>query len=363
MAPSQLDPSTQHCDLHLLNLACVLGHRFGLDTLRALAQDCARRASRRQEEFEAEASRLAARLRAAGPAAALPPPRLQGWNAGHLRALQARHGGLLLALFHFGAHRQLIGDLALLGLPLVAPVSAQSRALYLGMCEGAPPALGAALGLLDVADAAIGRGLLKGLRQNRLMVLYADGDMGPTAEGREHIAFMGRRIAVKAGLARLALRLQLPVLPLFARESTEGAQKLVEGRLLVPGDPGCSQVEHLLGALWQQLAEEIERDPGGWEYAACLHRWLVPEAESPPATVLPGRLRLNTRRALPLCRAEGRVWMDLHSHRGFRIPPTLDALAAALERGECLELGRITSSQERSALQQLHRAGLLTQPA
>src|SRR6185295_9732708 len=52
-----------------------------------------------------------------------PKPLLAGWQARDLPFLRAAHDGLLVALFHYGRHRHVFYDLAVMGVPFLAPVA------------------------------------------------------------------------------------------------------------------------------------------------------------------------------------------------------------------------------------------------
>src|SRR5438093_650502 len=73
--------------------------------------------------------------------------------------------------------------------------------------------------LIEVESARVGRDLVKGLREGRVGLIYVDGNMGPDGhkveEGGVDVDFVGRRIRVKEGIARLSHSLRMPVLPLL----------------------------------------------------------------------------------------------------------------------------------------------------
>jgi hypothetical protein len=276
-----------------------------------------------------------------------------------------RYGGVLIALFHYGAHRWIISDLALSGLPVTAPVSPDSCRQYGELAADGPATYKQNLEFLSVANPRVGRSLLAALRLGRTGVIYVDGNMGPPTgaprQDREQtsmIDFLGRTIRVKAGIARLSSALTQPILPLFAgRPVDAGPARISAGELVwPPARNDEAGITATLQALYHSLAERILADPAPWEFAAYAHRWLVRaprpgehRTAKPVPAVLPEhtRLALNRHRVAPIHRSDGLFWVDVKDHhRGVRLPPEHAVALERLSVGESWTVGELQALSE-----------------
>jgi lauroyl/myristoyl acyltransferase len=256
-----------------------------------------------------------------------PKPMMRGWKARDLPFLRAAHDGLLVALFHYGNHRQVFYDLAVMGVPFLAPVAKRAYFECLRIGRVATPRFERAFRLIEVESPTVGRDLLRGLREGRVGLIYVDGNMGPDGhkveEGGVEVDFFGRRIRVKEGIARLAHSLELPVLPLFVES------QVVFGPLLHPlakrttsaADLAASR-QQMMQILYQHLEDHVRRAPSLWEFAFCLHRWIVDGGprEELPGKELPARLTLRPGEVALFERGEDQYWVDVGSQRAFRLP-------------------------------------------
>lgn len=272
-------------------------------------------------------------------AAGLAPPRLAGWDVERIDRLRRAHGGLLLAVFHYGEHRQVLSDLCCLGVPFVAPVAKQSYFDAPAAFAKAPRECADAAVLLEVESRNVGRRLLTELRRGRIGLIYVDGNMGPdghlVTESAVEIDFLGERIRVKSGIARLAAALRLPILPILPAAAADAnrASALVFAPEVVPfddalaGDGKEAQVQRTMQACYDALAAAVADSPADWEFAFCLHRWLSVAADDDAGTLVNGetiadtqRIRVDTRFVLPYAREDGMFWLHVGRQRAYRMP-------------------------------------------
>jgi hypothetical protein len=354
----------QSGDFLYANLLTLLGTRFGPAELRTLGAEILIRSRAESHAFAERLDAHLARFRS-DPCwpdrtrIEVPAPTLSGWRVDSLEQLRQRHGGLLLALFHHGAHRNLLADLALQQVDIVAPVSAEACSNYGRIGTEGPTGAERALQLLPVSDRAVGRRLLSALRRGRIGVIYADGSMGPGEGGADEqgvqLPFLGATISAKAGIARLSHAVGLPILPLIARSAAaDGGEtgRVVQGALIEPSR-GAS-IELTMRQVFAVLEQEILRDPAGWEFATYAHRWIVPHHGDVGDTVAANEepeddacVRADRTRVATLLRADDLFWVDVHTQRAVRIPADHVEPMRALAEGETLTLAQVTRRSER----------------
>ena len=96
---------------YYLNLLAILGQERGAEAISELARQAVSNRDRHIAQFERRIEELHEFYRAqprngAGWAERDANPLLDGWSARDLPFLRAAHDGLLIALFHYGNHRQ-----------------------------------------------------------------------------------------------------------------------------------------------------------------------------------------------------------------------------------------------------------------
>jgi lauroyl/myristoyl acyltransferase len=314
----------------------------------------------------------------------MPVPLMQGWDEARLQTIMEEHGGALIALFHYGDHRQIFADLASLGVPFVAPVAKQAYFECSELMKSGPEPFEHAMSLLEVEDARVGRKLFSALRKGRLGLIYVDGNMGPDGhlveDGAVRVEFLGKRIRVKAGIARLSIGLGLPVLPLFA--STRNGSVHAEFRPLIipPAKSGPADGVQADGALisimqmlYTQLASEVLRAPEHWEFAFCFHRWLD-EAESAGSSSAGGNLpaedhslTVDARRITEFRRDREVFWIHVGRQRAYRLPEWAHGLYARMDSGQgtvgeslsFLQQSGCAPEQARDLMAEMMRLGLV----
>lgn len=324
---------------YYLNFLALLGQRWPLADVERAAHAAVAWRDAEIARFDGALQDLHAHYVATGQDGGDPAPALSGWETIDLPGLRAAHGGMLVALFHYGCHRQVLADLAVMGEPFIAPVAKHAYFGCARIAEAASPRFADAMRLIEVESPRVGRDLLKGLRSGRLGLIYVDGNMGPDGhlveEGAVAIEFLGHRIRVKEGIARLAQSLGLPVLPLFASAAAAGSRARVwAGAVLAAEphpDPGIASANRqaLMQSLYRQLGDVVVAEPAPWEFGFCLHRWIEPaastsscEAGLPAPTTLRADALLQVRpEQVALYQRDGEhYWVDVRRQRAFRLP-------------------------------------------
>ncbi len=253
--------------------------------------------------------------------------------------------------------------------PLVL-ATPEARALNAERADTLAARLGAAgrIGWLDAADRGDLRRLVAEVaRGRRPVIVYLDGNLGAggyTATRDRGLLYRlpGRDLRVRAGLARLAVRLGRPLHPVAVHWDRDGLPAWTRGPVLRPGrrdDPA-----RLARTLWDWCFSEIMAHPEQWRMWPMLKEsWACFADGRADALAVPAGLRRDYIRAFAACLVRRRstvrlclegaveVWpggvlVDLEGDRFFDADgleeadldllrtgrPTLGVLAAA--RGE-----------------------------
>ena len=344
------------------NLLTLFGAERGADAVERLATEAVAFRESAMRGFAARLEDWRGRFdaaEAAGSATQAPPMQLQGFDVARLETLRDQHGGLLVALFHQDEHRHVFADLVCHGLPFVAPVAKRAYFETKALCERGPQAMGDAPMFVEVEGEQVGKSLLVALKRGRIGLIYVDGNMGPDGhrvdQGGCEVEFIGKRIRVKAGIARLSLALGLPILPIHvvpAASADGAAVATVEfGELIVPADRALlramsesaqdAYITGIMQSLYRELADVVRRHPSRWEFAFCLHRWLAdeasPAAETGSDVVALGAedpLRIDAGRVTEFRRGAELYWIDVARQRAVRMPDFASSLYRQLRAGE-----------------------------
>lgn len=351
-------------DFYRINFQTLLAGRTTHAPVAVLAKAAVRNRQNAQDEFDA---RLASIF--AAPSTQ-PTPLMSGWPLLKIRELREQHGGLLLALFHFGAHRHVVLDLAAVGVSIVAPVAGRVYEQYTRAGSEIFPDVAERLKLLQVESPRVGRELIHALRQGRTGAIYVDGNMGPDGhhveEGAVPIRFMGKRIRVKSGIARLARTLKLPVVPVFAvPDGTSASQSHhpLFGRPVMaavgdgPGADGLDFEKATMTDLYAQLAERVEAQPEAWEFALCFHRWMddtrddAGHRRESARSNRPSRrfseladheqLRVDSEHVAFLETGDGPAWIDTRRQQAYRCPQWSLDMLSPLVAGTALPVAQL----------------------
>jgi len=204
--------------------------------------------------------------------------------------------------------------------------------------------------------------MAQALRRGELVLMYIDGNGGLDGpwgdKSRRIVDFLGFKLTVKDGTARLACLTRTPILPLIA-VSENGLGKAILGQPIIPGPKAdASQEEQFIGHTTQQLYSFIERCalayPEQWESSASLHRWRRQGVEAPePAEsnleevtleikklLEQGRtLRINEQDGvIALPEKETEIWLDVKTLRSVKSPDWARDVFRALSSRSGLDL-------------------------
>ena len=286
--------------------------------------------------------------------------RLKGWDLGLIRSLLSRGRGLIIVSFRLGAIRDLATDLAMLGFPISQvvnqPVAEGMQLAFdlLGPCPWqTPPVPGEStpqveniwlLKTLYAEDPRCTVELANALKRNEIFAFCiegntgADGPWGDTSKST--IDFLGLRIAVKNGAARLAAALRAPILPVMTLRDGATSGQIVFGEPVIP-PTGLkhSQIEEFAQTTMQSLYAWMESYVylalEQWEGWSALHRWRLcgddveassrEESNADPQTIATllrdGKsFSVNRSRVAQLPTKDGVMWVDLKTLKGFQNP-------------------------------------------
>lgn len=385
---STLEEDRTAREFYYLNFLSVFGDQLPIDQIGRISDAALENRKLERICFRRRMSTMVDQFRSSrrdGVAPEVPGPALTGWDAEKLALvsrIREQGRGLLLGLFHFGAHRQIPVDLGTLGVPISAPIAGKAYWDIYALREEAPQDLADCLKLLEVEKRSVGRELLVDLRRGRVGALYVDGNMGPDGtfaeEGSVEVGFLGRRIRVKAGIARLSVGLGAPILPLFATSSGgKEPPRIVFGDPVFPPQraPGgersdAGELESTMSKLYSQLEREVRAAPASWEYGFCLHRWSAQETrqEALDADALSRAMlrfesgsmaRANARRVARVVAGGQPTWVDVADQRAYRFPKWFDRCADQLQSSEGLSSEMVygepsAGADSSSAIELLH---------
>jgi len=285
--------------------------------------------------------------------------RLKGWDLGLIRSLLSRGKGLIICSFRLGAIRDLPTDIALLGFPISQIVN---RRFYewmqpafdsLGPCNWeTPPVPGEStpqaenirlLKNLYVEDPHCTVEFVDALKRNEMVMFCIEGNNGVDGPwghtSKSTIDFLGLRIAVKNGAARLAAALRAPILPVIVPRDGASGQIIFSEPIIPPSELKHSESEKFAQTTMQSLYALMESYVRlyleQWEGLSALHRWRLlsddvhaskQELSDADSQTIGRLLRdgksfsVNRRRVAQLPTKDGVMWVDLKTLKGFQNP-------------------------------------------
>ncbi|HEX7051925.1 MAG TPA: hypothetical protein VF188_17085 [Longimicrobiales bacterium] len=364
--------SREFCTLNILS---AFGKDLPVDEIHALARDCVSIRKRESERFNAWNREILERLSAvADPSErmALAPElaHLLGWDRDMLSTIHQGGRGCIVCSFHFGAYRYIPVDLALLGLSVLQPLEAAVFRNRSRRLDGADPILRDRLRVVDVESRGrtASLAMVRTLRRGGVVVVYVDGNTGADGvwgdSGRVSILFLGFRILVKNGIARLSLLTGAPIVPIVTPRTADGAGHVIcgapiwpEGRRTGPGDEAA--VREIMAAAYRFLEMHVRRQPEQWESWSHLHRWRVPSNVSGHPTEVqdPNAITadlergvtfvLDRRRVVRTLDRSGRpVWVDAHTLRSIRPPIDMQDIMEMLWAPSGLDSDALTATAD-----------------
>jgi hypothetical protein len=216
----------------------------------------------------------------------------------------------------------------------------------------------------------------------------ADGPWGDTSKST--IDFLGLRIAVKNGAARLAAALRTPILPVIVLEDSGASGQIVFSEPIIP-PAGLKHSEiqkfaqSTMQSLYALMESYVRLKPEQWEGWSALHRWRLRDHDADtgsnvtrdgsPQTIAGllhdgKKFSVNPRRVAQLPTKDGVMWVDLKTLKGFQNPKWAgqENVLATLSSSTGLDLAWINRNNSDRAwedriyllLAYLQQAGLIT---
>lgn len=207
----------------------------------------------------------------------------------------------LLCLYHLGNHFETVLALGKVGLSFDLLLD---RAVYrryestLLALQAQLQRNGSAYRFLFSDDRAVLLKMRSALREQRHVVVFADGNSGTVAGNKDlrtAIRFLGGSLQVKQGIAMISHVLQVPIIPLWMKE-VSGVCKLSAVERIDPGvwDDRRGFIVYAMQALYDRLEKKVADRPWIWECWGYLHQ----NGSFDPANLLPFReQRLGTEEA------------------------------------------------------------------
>jgi hypothetical protein len=354
----------QHYNPTYLNLLSVFAEELTNEEVHSRAISCIKAKLLSECEYYLYLSQLFDGVKS-GPRKSQPTTdqnllRLKDWDLELIRSLLSRGRGLIICSFRIGGIRYVPIDLALQGFPVSQIANQPIREIMqpvfdsLGPCAWeTPPVPGESnpqaenirlLKTLYVEDPRCTVEFVDALKRNEMVVFCiegnsgADGPWGDTSKSR--VDFLGLRIAVKNGAARLASALRAPILPVIVPRDGAGTGRLVFGDPIIP-PAGLKNSEHekfaqtSMQSLYALMESYVRLYPEQWEGWSALHRWrlrsddvdaskrALTDADSQTIARLlrDGKsFGMDRRRVAQLPTKSGVMWVDLKTLKGFQNP-------------------------------------------
>jgi hypothetical protein len=404
----------RHYNPTYLNLLSVFREELTNEEVHSLTIRCIKRKLLNECEYYLHLSQLF-ELTKAGPRKPLPATdqhllRLHGWDMGLIRSLLSRGRGLIICSFRFSAIRYVPIDLALMGFSISQianqPIYEGMQPAFdsLGPCNReTPPVPGEStpqaenirlLKTLYVEDPRCTVEFVDALKRKEMVAFCiegnsgADGPWGDTSKST--IDFLGLRIAVKNGAARLAAALRTPILPVIVLEDSGASGQIVFSEPIIPpAGLKHSEIQKFAQTTMQSLYASMESyvrlKPEQWEGWSALHRWRLRDHDADTGSNVTGdtspqtiagllhdgkKFSVNPRRVAQLPTKDGVMWVDLKTLKGFQNPKWAgqENVLATLSSSTGLDLAWINRSNSDRAwedriyllLAYLQQAGLIT---
>jgi len=196
------------------------------------------------------------------------------------------------------------------------------------------------LNLLCVDDPGFAWKVAKALRRGEIVLVFVDGNTGSDGpwgnKSKTVIEFLNFPIAVKNGVARLAVTFGVPLLSILAPRRTDNSGQVVFGEPIIPPtklsrDAKEVFVQDAMQSLYDHLAEAVLESPEQWESSRSFHRWRVPSPPDPDSNSLEkeqqevtrllglgATFSIDEKRFAHLESQDGSVWIDVKKLKIYR---------------------------------------------
>ncbi|MEZ8187010.1 hypothetical protein ACED29_14435 [Shewanella sp. 5S214] len=261
-------------------------------------------------------------------------PVMSGWDKELILGYINEYGGVLCALFHFGSHRHFFVDAASLNIPTVAPIAGKSYYDMKDLISKSSVEHASKVKLLEVEGDKVSLDLIRSLKEKRVGGIYVDGNMGPESflnnDGCISVVFFGTELSVKSGIARLSLLLKLPILPVFC--NSIGGQGFIEFADLIKlkesSKTRAAYINDVMQTLYSSLESKVSNSPESWEYALCLHRWVIPKTDSVTQILSeePAKIKFVRENWSVIVKGGESYWFNALTTKGVKVPVELEGV-------------------------------------
>lgn len=359
---------------YFVNFLAILSQTESVDTIKTISQEAARKRLNEISEFENSWKNENRELLT-----------ISEQDATHIRNLQHENKRLLVAMFHYGVHRQIMLELSEHLIETTFPFAKKAYQNAMLDIAQSNSEKGSCYQLLNVEDRRVGLQLARAIRKGRIGLIYVDGNLGPEgAEMNEDdivVKFFSREIKVKSGIARLAHSCDAAILPVFAggrenpklkfgemiRSPRESGRKLSEEDFL--------QFSRLtMQKIYRDLENIVSSSPSDWEFAFCLHRWLVPIRAKNITTAIDNldhetTIAINQQRFVPYTTSNTWYFIDVLTQKAVALPKWAAPIAQLFNNhshSTVKEIFRVTGKEPertRSILYELCERNILQSPS
>ncbi|MEM6792727.1 MAG: hypothetical protein AAF725_02010 [Acidobacteriota bacterium] len=227
----------------------------------------------------------------------LPWTDYRGSGIERLHELLADGKGALVASQHFGAYRRFYNELLRRGFRVslvadsrVAGDLATSTSRHLRRTDLDAAEITRRVQRFQVIDAekqGSVREIFDALSANRVVLFYLDGNTGTskpgeapgenTGGGPATIKSLGHELRVRLGLAEIAHRRGLPIVPVFCRWQSDLRPRF---EILPPiphekNQPAQAAAQQYVQTFYDLFTDRLKQDPGQFEHLIYFHRWLL----------------------------------------------------------------------------------------
>ena len=380
----------KHYNPTYMNLLSVLGEELTNEEVHSLAIKCIKAKHWNECEYFFYLSQLLGLIKSGQGGAQFGIDqnmlRLKGWDQALINSLLSRGRGLIICSFRFGSIRYLPIEIALRGFAISEVVNQVTHEVMQSAFDSLGPGNGTPLvpaepipqaenirllKSVNAEDPGCTVALVDALKRREILGFCIEGNTGSDGPwgdtSKSTIDFLGHRIAVKNGAARLAAALRVPILPVVALRDEDAGGQLVFSEPIIP-PPGLNRSENekfvheLMQSLYTLLETYVRRYPEQWEGWSALHRWRLHDHDADASSRVSGnsdpqtiarllrdgkKFMVNRRRVAQLPTKDGVMWVDLKTLKGFQNPKWAgqENVLATLSAPCGLDLAWITRSK------------------
>ncbi len=172
---------------YLVNFLSILGHRHSVESIKAISSKAASKRLHEISTFENSWNEPNRSL-----------VTISCEDAARIRAIKSDNERLIIAMFHYGAHRQIMLELSEHLIETTFPFAKSAYENAMEDITNNDSEKGACYQLLNVEDRRVGLQLARAIRRGRIGLIYVDGNLGPEGAELDHdeieVDFFNRQI-------------------------------------------------------------------------------------------------------------------------------------------------------------------------